>query len=158
MSVAIYENNNEGKYSNPKFIKETSLKIMDGIHPLLKTLVANSIKISRKGIVLTGKNMSGKSIFLRMVSTNILLAQTLNFALAQEYEGCFLNIVSSISPKEDIISGKSYYLVEAESILRIIKALEKNIPDFCPIDEIFRGTNPLERISSSAQILKYVNK
>ena len=158
VSVAIYENNNEGKYSNPKFIKETSLKVIDGIHPLLKTPVANSIEISRKGIVLTGTNMSGKSTFLRMVGTNILLAQTFNFTLAREYEGCFLNVVSSISPKDDIMSGKSYYLAEAESILRIIKASEKNIPVFCPIDEIFRGTNPIERISSSAQILKYINK
>lgn len=157
-SVAIYENNNEGKYSNPKFIKKTSLKIVDGIHPLLKNPVANSIDISKKGIVLTGTNMSGKSTFLRMIGTNILLAQTFNFAMAKEYEGCLLNIVSSISPKDDITNGKSYYLAEAESILRIIKASEKKIPVFCPIDEIFRGTNPLERISSSAEILKYINK
>ena len=157
-SVAIYENNNEGKYSNPKFIKKTSLKIVDGIHPLLKNPVANSIDISKKGIVLTGTNMSGKSTFLRMISTNILLAQTFNFAMAKEYEGCLLNIVSSISPKDDITNGKSYYLAEAESILRIIKASEKKIPVFCPIDEIFRGTNPLERISSSAEILNYINK
>lgn len=158
VSVAIYQNNNEGKYSNPKFIKETSLKIKDGIHPLLKKPVSNSIEISKKGIVLTGTNMSGKSTFLRMVSTNILLAQTFNFVLGKEYEGCFLNIVSSLSPKDDIINGKSYYLAEAESILRIIKASQKEIPVFCPIDEIFRGTNPLERISSSAEILNYINK
>ena len=157
-SVAMYEKNNEEKYCNPKFIKETSLKITGGIHPLLKNPVANSINISKKGIVLTGTNMSGKSTFLRMVSTNILLAQTFNFALAHEYEGCLLNIVSSISPKDDIMSGKSYYLAEAESILRIIKASQKEIPVFCPIDEIFRGTNPIERISSSAEILQYINK
>lgn len=158
ISIAIYENNNKEKCTTPKFIKETSLKINDGIHPLLKKPVANSIDISRKGIVLTGTNMSGKSTFLRMVSTNILLAQTFDFALAKEYEGCLLNIVSSISPKDDIINGKSYYLAEAESILRIIKASGKEVPVFCPIDEIFRGTNPLERISSSAEILSYINK
>lgn len=158
VSIAIYENNNKGRLCKPQFINETSLNIIDGIHPLLKKPVENSINISNKGIVLTGTNMSGKSTFLRMISTNILLAQTFNFALAQEYKGCFLNIVSSISPKDDIMSGKSYYLAEAESILRIIKASEKNTPVFCPIDEIFRGTNPLERISSSAEILNYINE
>ncbi|MFT8350659.1 MutS-related protein [Clostridium saccharoperbutylacetonicum] len=158
ISISIYENNNRDNCSTPKFIEEISLKIKDGIHPLLKEPVANSINICRKGIVLTGTNMSGKSTFLRMVSTNILLAQTFNFALAKEYEGCFLNIVSSISPKDDITNGKSYYMAEAESILRIIKASEQEIPVFCPIDEIFRGTNPLERISSSAEILNYINK
>ena len=157
-SVAIYQINNAEKCSTPKFIKETSLKITEGIHPLLKKPVANSVDISKKGIVLTGTNMSGKSTFLRMISTNILLAQTFNFALAHKYEGCFLNVISSISPKDDIVNGKSYYLAEAECILRIIKASENEIPVFCPIDEIFRGTNPLERISSSAEILNYINK
>lgn len=156
-SIAIYESNND-KCNKPKFIKETSLKIAEGIHPLLKKPVANSISISKKGIVLTGTNMSGKSTFLRMISTNILLAQTFNFVLASEYEACFLNVVSSISPKDDIVKGKSYYLAEAEAILRIIKASEGEVPVFCPIDEIFRGTNPLERISSSAEILNYINK
>ena len=158
VSIAIYQSNNEGKYSKPKFIKETSLKIKDGIHPLLKNPVSNSIEISGKGVVLTGTNMSGKSTFLRMVSTNILFAQTFNFILGKEYEACFFNMVSSISPKDDIVNGKSYYLSEAESILRIIKASQKDIPVFCPIDEIFRGTNPIERIASSAEILRYLNK
>ncbi|WP_297430247.1 DNA mismatch repair protein MutS [Clostridium sp.] len=158
ISVAIYEECNKEKCTKPKFIPEISLKIKDGIYPLLKNPVENTIKICNKGIVLTGTNMSGKSTFLRMVSTNILLAQTFGFALAKEYEACFFHVVSSISPKDDIVNGKSYYLAEAESILRIIKSLEKNIPIFCPIDEIFRGTNPIERISASAEILKYINK
>ena len=157
ISIAIYQNNNNENCTTPIFRQETYLSIKGGIHPLLNNPVSNSIEISKKGIVLTGTNMSGKSTFLRMVSTNILLAQTFNFTLAKEYEGCFLNIVSSISPKDDITSGKSYYLAEAESILRIIEASEKSIPVFCPIDEIFRGTNPIERISSSAEILNYIN-
>lgn len=157
-SVAIYEEYNKGKCTKPKFITETSLKIKDGIHPLLKNPIENSIEICNKGIVLTGTNMSGKSTFLRMVSTNILLAQTFDFVLAKEYEASFFYVVSSISPKDDIVNGKSYYLAEGESILRIINSLKYDAPVFCPIDEIFRGTNPIERISSSSQILKYINK
>jgi len=157
-SIAIYKDCNKEKCTKPKFVTETLLKIKDGIHPLLKNPIENSIEIYNKGIVLTGTNMSGKSTFLRMVSTNILLAQTFNFVLAKEYEASFFYVVSSISPKDDIINGKSYYLAEAESILRIIKSLENNVPVFCPIDEIFRGTNPIERITSSAEILKYINK
>jgi hypothetical protein len=157
ISIASYKESNISKCATPIFIDETSIKIVDGIHPLLKKPVANSVSIEKNGIVLTGTNMSGKSTFLRMMSTNILLAQTFNFVLAKEYEACFLNLVSSISPQDDINSGKSYYLAEAESILRIINALDDDKPVFCPIDEIFRGTNPIERISSSAEILSYIN-
>lgn len=158
IGMASFKFSNKEKCTVPKFVEdETKLKIVDGIHPLLKTPVANSVEFKNKGIVLTGTNMSGKSTFLRMISINILLAQSFYFTLSKKYEGCFLNIVSSISPKDDIENGKSYYLAEAESILRIIEALEKDIAVFCPIDEIFRGTNPIERISSSAEILNYIN-
>lgn len=157
-SIAIYKECNKEKCTKPKFVSETILKIKDGIHPLLKNPVENTIEIYNKGIVLTGTNMSGKSTFLRMLSTNILFAQAFDFVLAKEYEACFFHVISSISPKDDIINGKSYYLAEAESILRIIKSLDNKVPVFCPIDEIFRGTNPIERIASSAEILNYINK
>ena len=158
IAVGSYQYNLKGKFAKPKFIKEISLNIKDGIHPLIDNAVPNSIFIKNTGIVLTGTNTSGKSTFLRMLGVNILLAQTFYFTLAKAYEACFFNIVSSISPNDDLINGKSFYMAEAESILRIINALEMEIPVFCPIDEMFRGTNPIERISISAEILTYLNK
>lgn len=125
---------------------------------MLENGIPNTIRLNKKGVVLTGTNMSGKSTFLRMLGVNILLAQTFNFTVASKYECCFLNIVSSISPNDDISQGKSYYMAEAEAILRIIKSLDKKVPVFCIIDEIFRGTNPVERISSSMSILKYIGE
>lgn len=120
--------------------------------------VSNSIAIEKKGVVLTGTNMSGKSTFLRMIGINVLFAQTFYFTLSSKYEAPFLNIVTSISPKDDVTSGKSYYLAEVEAILRIINASDDKVKPLCIIDEIFRGTNPIERISSSMAILNYINK
>lgn len=158
IGIASYKVSNNDKICTPEFIKYKSIEIEGGIVPILKNPVANNIKINNKGIVLTGTNMSGKSTFLRMVGTNILTSQCFNFAFAKQYKGCFFNIVSSISLTDDIDKGKSYYLAEAEAIIRVIKALDKEIPVFTLIDEIFRGTNPIERISSSAEILSYINK
>lgn len=157
ISVACYQGSLDGNFSKPEFIKEVQLEIEEGIHPLVEDAIPNSININNKGIVLTGTNMSGKSTFLRMLGINIVFAQSFNFVLAKKYKSCFFNIVSSISPNDDVNEGKSYYMAEAESILRIIKATEKEVPVFCPIDEIFRGTNPTERIAASAEILKYIN-
>lgn len=156
LSISGYQKNLNESYVNPIFTKEVSLDIKEGIHPLLDKPVSNSVFIKDKGIVLTGTNMSGKSTFLRMLGINILLSQTFYFALAKEYKASFFNIVSSISPNDDLSKGKSYYMAEAEGILRIVKALEKDLPVFCPIDEIFRGTNPIERIAMSAEILSYL--
>lgn len=156
LSISGYQKNLKESYVNPIFTKEVCLNIKEGIHPLLDKPVSNSISIKDKGIVLTGTNMSGKSTFLRMLGINILLSQTFYFALAKEYKASIFNIVSSISPNDDLSKGKSYYMAEAEGILRIVKALEKELPVFCPIDEIFRGTNPIERIAMSAEILSYI--
>lgn len=157
ISIGSYEVEKKDRISKPKFIKETTLRIKNGIHPIIEKPVANSIIMNKRGIVLTGTNMSGKSTFLRMLGVNMLLAQTFDFVLAEKYEAPIFNIVTSISPNDDLSSGKSFYMAETESILRIIKALDKELPVFCPIDEIFRGTNPIERISSSAEILTYIN-
>ncbi|EJP6471948.1 MULTISPECIES: MutS-related protein [unclassified Clostridium] len=156
LSISGYQKSFKKEFTHPIFMKEVSLNITDGIHPLLDNPIANSVSIKDKGIVLTGTNMSGKSTFLRMLGINILLSQTFYFALAKEYKASFFNIVSSISPNDDLSKGKSYYMAEAEGILRIVKALEKDLPVFCPIDEIFRGTNPIERIAMSAEILSYL--
>lgn len=158
MSIAGYQYNLRQTYVEPKFKEELSLSITDGVHPLIENAVPNSISINSKGIVLTGTNMAGKSTFLRMLGVNMLLSQTFYFALAEDYEASFFNIVSSISPTDDLAKGKSFYMAEAEAILRIIKALDKDVPVFCPIDEIFRGTNPVERISMSAEILTYLSQ
>ncbi len=157
ISIAGYKHNLGDQFVKPKFVKQVSLNIKGGIHPLIDKAVANSIDIKNGGIVLTGTNMAGKSTFLRMLGVNIILAQCFDFVLAKAYEAPFLNIVTSISPNDDLTKGKSFYMAEAESILRIITALKKDAPVFCPIDEIFRGTNPIERIAMSAEILTYIN-
>ena len=159
ISVAGYKERVEYKTSKPEFVSDDNgFEIVNGAHPLVEKVVKNSINIDNKGIVLTGTNMSGKSTFLRMIGINIVLAQSFNFVCADKYKAPFLNVVSSISPEDDISSGKSYYMAEAEAVLRILKALDGKIKVFCAIDEIFRGTNPVERIAASEEILKYIQK
>lgn len=132
------------------------LEVVDIRHPLLKNPVASSITIEKGGILITGSNMSGKSTFLRTLGVNILFSQTICTCLAKSYEGSFFNMITSISPNDNILGGKSYYLSEAEALLRIIKGCTDEIPTFCIVDEIFRGTNPIERISAAAEILQYL--
>lgn len=144
-------------YTEPVLVSgERVLDINNLVHPLVTNPIANSISINNQGIVLTGSNMSGKSTFLRTIGVNALLAQTIATCLAKNYKGSYFKIMSSISPNDDILQGKSYYLGEAEAVLRIINNCEVSIPSLCIIDEIFRGTNPIERISASAEILDYL--
>ncbi|SHI82730.1 MutS domain V [Clostridium cavendishii DSM 21758] len=148
-----------GETGKPEFIEGiTTIDIVNGRHPLVKNCVENSLSLEEKGVILTGTNMSGKSTFLRTVVINALLAQCFNFVLAKSYKGNFFRIITSIAPLDNVNEGKSYYMSEAEAMLRIIKAVDNEPKVLCVIDEIFRGTNPIERIAASEEILKYLVK
>ena len=156
ISVASYR---DGllKYTEPKLTK--GLKVLKGEnikHPLIKDAIGNSL-IIEKGVIITGSNMSGKSTFLRAVGLNALFAQTIFTCLATSYEGGYFNIVSSMTVSDNITGGKSYYLSEAEAIFRIINVCNEEVTNLCLIDEIFRGTNPIERVNASAEILAYLS-
>lgn len=156
ISIASYREGLES-YSIPKLhLDGAELKGENMAHPLLRNPVKNSVNINKEGIVVTGSNMSGKSTFLRTVGINALFAQTICTCIADSYEGSYFKILTSISPGDNLIGGKSYYLAEAEALLRIINASGDKIPCLCIIDEIFRGTNPVERSGASVEILDYL--
>jgi DNA mismatch repair ATPase MutS len=143
-------------FIEPQFINSRPyLKIKDLVHPLLKEPVSNSLFVESENILITGSNMSGKTTFLKAIGVNAVLAQTIYTSLAKEYQASFFHVLTLIGRMDNVIEGKSYYLDEINALLRIINALESRIPCLCLLDEIFRGTNSIERISSSAEVLLY---
>lgn len=135
-----------------------SLDIENVAHPLLEKPVPNSFSLRTGGMLVTGSNMSGKTTFLKTIGVNMLFAQTLHFCLAKRFSSSFFNTLTLIGRKDNIIEGKSYYLDEILTLLRIIQASRQDVPCLCLIDELFRGTNSVERISASAEVLLYLAK
>lgn len=133
------------------------IELTEGYHPLLANPVKNSVTADR-GVLLTGSNASGKSTFLRAVAVNAVLAQTIHTCLASRYEAPALRVYSSMALKDDLLSGESYYMVEIKSIKRILDQVKnaKTQPCYvlCFVDEVLRGTNTVERIAASTQIMK----
>ena len=61
--------------------------------------------------------------------------------------------------KDDIFEGDSYYIVEIKSIKRILDAaMAQGCQVLCFVDEVLRGTNTVERIAASTQILKELSR
>jgi DNA mismatch repair ATPase MutS len=125
-------------------------------HPLLTDAVKNNIETSgNKGVLITGSNASGKSTFLRSVALNIVLAQSVNTCTADKYTAPQCMPVSSMSLKDNLMSGESYYMAEIKSVKRILDmAAGLGLYVVCFIDEVLRGTNTVERIAASTEILK----
>ncbi|MBE5862231.1 MAG: hypothetical protein E7295_05205 [Lachnospiraceae bacterium] len=133
---------------------EVCLKLTEGYHPLIKEPVKNSVT-TKDGVLLTGSNASGKSTFLKMVALNAILAQTVHTCTADAYQAPYFRMYSSMSLRDDLQGGDSYYVVEIKALKRILMAAkEAGRPVLCFVDEVLRGTNTVERIAASTQILK----
>lgn len=129
-------------------------------HPLLTSAVKNSVSTD-KGVLITGSNASGKSTFLRAVAVCAVLAQTIHTCPAERYSAPVLRIYSSMSLKDDLLGGQSYYMVEIRSIKRILEHVRQAEAEkcyvLCFVDEVLRGTNTVERIAASTQIMRMLS-
>ncbi|MCI8462430.1 MAG: hypothetical protein HFG25_05735 [Lachnospiraceae bacterium] len=144
----------EEGWCRPEFTDRPEIAICGGYHPLLKDPVKNSVTAER-GVLLTGSNASGKSTFLKTVALNAILAQSTNTCMASSYRASFFYIYSSMALRDDMGSGESYYIVEIRALKRILDAASAGEkPVLCFVDEVLRGTNTVERIAASTQILK----
>lgn len=144
-------------YCVPELIEgvDEPLTILEGFHPAIRHPVVNSFS-QKKGVLVTGSNASGKSTFLKMTAINAILAQTIYTCAAKSYHGNYYRIYSSMSLRDNLAGGESYYIVEIKALKRIADAAAEDVksPLLCFVDEVLRGTNTVERIAASVQILR----
>jgi DNA mismatch repair ATPase MutS len=159
VSISVsYIREGDKQTSTPIFTSNTkSIKYEEIIHPLIDECISNDLIVDKKSILITGSNMSGKSTFLRTILINQLLSQTIYTTFSKSFQTPFLKINSSIRIDDSLLDGKSYYFEEVGIVLELIKKVEDDCNLFI-LDEVFKGTNTIERISSSKSILSYLNK
>lgn len=142
-------------YCVPEFANAApQMAIEQAYHLLISEPVKNSIS-TEKGVLLTGSNASGKSTFLKTVALNAIFAQTIHTCMASSYKAPLFQIYSSMSLRDSIDAGESYYIVEIKALKRILEAVDRTDRTvLCLVDEVLRGTNTVERIAASTQILQ----
>ena len=142
-------------YCSPKFDSDKKRAVLDVenlYHPLILEPVANSIKTTQ-AVLVTGSNASGKSTFLKMVAINAILAQTIHTCMATECKMSYFRVMTSMALRDDLESKESYYIVEIKSLKRILDSAKEETPLLCIVDEVLHGTNTIERIAASSEIL-----
>jgi DNA mismatch repair ATPase MutS len=157
ISVASYLEEVED-YSLPEFNNDNKISFEELFHPLLKNPVSNSLNDIQQSVLITGSNMSGKTTFIKTLGVNIIFSRTLYFCLAKSFCIPKLIVKTSIRRNEELEEGKSYFFIEIEAIKDFINVSNDNNKYIFLIDEIFRGTNTIERVASSAAVLKYIDK
>lgn len=147
-------------YSLPHFTQPTKEINLEGVyHPLLENGVPNDLQLTNKSLLLTGSNMSGKSTFIRAINLNVIASQVLHTSFTTSYTAPFFQLATSIGIDDDLIENTSYYMAEVESIGNLLELSETaTVPYLFTIDEVFKGTNTIERISAAKAILGYLTQ
>ncbi|WP_455672596.1 MutS-related protein [Phocaeicola sp.] len=127
-------------------------------HPLIKDCVSNDLALTNKSMLITGSNMSGKTSFIRTVGVNLLMAKALNTCTAHTFMiDLDLRLYSVIHTEDDLLEGKSYFFKEAENVKNALARGGEGNYLFL-FDELFKGTNTLERIAINAAVFSNLIK
>jgi hypothetical protein len=136
--------------------QDKQMHIREVFHPLIFDGIANDIKLNQKSALLTGSNMSGKTTFIRTVGINAILGQTINTCFAKEFIMPAMQIHSSIRISDDLLSEKSYYFEEVLTVKKLLEASQSHHCNLFLLDELFKGTNSVERIAVGKSVLSYL--
>lgn len=151
----------ERNYIRPILSNKHEILINEGRHPVIETLtdkpfVSNSIELNNKHmLVITGPNMGGKSTFMRQTALITILARIGSFVPAKSATiGNVDRIFTRIGASDDLISGRSTFMVEMEEASSIINNASTN--SLVLMDEIGRGTSTYEGCALALAIAEHM--
>ena len=143
-------------FALPELGAHRRIEVTGLYHPLIPHAVENTFSLNGRSALITGPNMAGKTAFIRAMGINLILAQTLGFCLARSAVLPRAVVKSSIRREDRLSDGESYFFTEIKQVLDFIQAGQDGRIHVFLIDEIFRGTNTIERIASAAAVLRYL--
>ena len=127
----------------------------DLLHPLVPNCVPNTVN-SKRSILLTGSNMSGKTTFIRAIGLNLISGITLNTCYASSAKIPDSKLFSVIRIEDDLTSSSSYFFQEVNELKKIIEQTKEETSSIILLDELFKGTNTVERIAAAKATLSYL--
>ena len=157
-SVAIIRSEKE-RWCRPVFVAKRgrALDLVAITHPVLDRPVANALRIDGQNIVLTGSNMSGKSTFVRTLGVNAVLAATIHTVFGASWRAPRLVVRTSIGRSDSLVEGTSYYRAEVDAVGALFGGAEGR-QRLILIDELFLGTNSIERIAAAQAVLAELDR
>lgn len=144
-------------HCRPEISSMPLIDIQDGYHPLITSPVRNSLGLDGRSALIAGSNMAGKTTMIKMVGTNIILGRTLGFCLSTRATLPQSSVMASIRSEHSVESGKSHYFGEIERLRTFFECARQKRCRVFVIDEIFSGTNTIERVAIARAVLEQLS-
>lgn len=152
------------EFARPRVTTGDLLRVEEGRHPAVErflpagTFVPNDLELGApdsRTIILTGPNMSGKSVYLRQAAVTVILAQIGGFVPARAAEiGVVDRIMTRIGAQDRMSRGESTFMVEMRETSAIMRlATPKSL---ILLDEVGRGTSTFDGISIAWAVVEHL--
>jgi DNA mismatch repair protein MutS len=153
-------------YVKPVVDDGDRIEIRDGRHPVVeRTLpegerfVANDVQLdadANRLLIITGPNMSGKSVYVRQVALIVLMAQMGSFVPAASARiGRADRIFVRAGASDDIAQGRSTFWVEMSETSHILHHASPR--SLVILDEVGRGTSTYDGMSLAWAVAEYLH-
>ena len=123
--------------------------------------ISNPVNLS-KNIIITGVNAGGKTTYVKSITINIILAQTIGIINAIKGNIYLYDAITSLMRVSDELGYKSYFEAETSvcnEMIKIAEDLNKNGKrGLILMDEPMHSTPPIEGIAVAYSVAEYLAK
>jgi DNA mismatch repair protein MutS len=164
VAVALAQVAVSQRYVRPKLTDADELHIVGGRHPVVEqtlsdaAFVRNDLRFdaNERILVITGPNMSGKSVYLRQAALIVLMAQIGSFVPADSATISIVDrIFTRIGAQDQVAAGQSTFMVEMVETANILHHATNR--SLILLDEIGRGTSTYDGLSIGWAVIEYIH-
>lgn len=147
--------------TEPEINTERYMDLKDARHPLMDREVCRPIQFQIgngiRGVVITGPNTGGKTVTLKTIALNCMMAQCGLHVSCRSAKVCMnSNYLCDIGDGQNLSENLSTFSAHIKNVLEILKNVNRE--SLVIMDELGSGTDPTEGMGIAVAILEELKK